>query len=1666
MNRQNCLDLLRSTPNRLLKSNARSNVKRLCNPVFWAVIMLWFFGIALTVYAQDPEAQTVFPIRNSHTSPLTTTVMATYNQPMDVTSVNTQTFTVHAMQTGLLSPAYTVVDAQIIATPPNAFKPGELVQVSTTTGTTNITGTNPVSPTVWQFRTQAGVGPAVFDVITNAFGTGADNTETLAIGDLNGDGHLDLAVGNNPEQNVVYLNDGDAIFDTISHPFGTGSDNTTSVVMGDLDGDGDLDVAVGNAGGTQNVVYLNDGDGTFDTISHLFGTGSDNTFSLSLGDLDGDGDLDLVVGNQGGANLVYLNDGDGTFDTVSHNFGVGNDNTLTVAVGDLDGDGDLDIVTGNSAEPNILYLNDGDGTFDTISRTFESGNNNTFKVALGDVNGDGGLDLVVGNEGQQNFIYLNDGDGTFDTTIIPFGTGTDLTDRLALGDLDGDQDLDLAVGNASLTGQQNFVYLNDGDGTFDTTIIPFSFGDDLTYGLELADLDSDGDLDLAIGNLGQINLVALNATANTGNCYATPDNGTTVFSNTTALAVREAVLAASPGDTVRVAGYCAGVDGFDRVVAIDKALTLSGGYTTTNWMVPDPTLYPTTLDALNAGRAITIAGNIEVGLENLTITQGRIDGDDEHGAGIYIDGATVSIINSRIISNTAGTTTDTNNGGGLYSDQPLSLVQTYFISNSTSNEGGGLYITQTLSISQSYILSNTAAGQAAGIYGGDHIEIHDSRFENNRVTSTGVDNDAGALRGTDYITITGSYFVNNYAGDEGGAIEVDDFVLIQNSQFISNTAETDGGAIDGDNYIVIQSSDFIGNAALSGPGGAAELENDITIIDSVFRNNEAFLWGGAIESENNVWIVNSQFYSNTAELDDGGALDSDNNVHIRDSHFQNNISGFSGGAVEVDVTSFITGSTFLNNYAFDNGGGIAAEDDITVVDSHFENNTAVFYGGGLDAFSMVMISNTHFISNVAESSGGGLAAIAQVTVIDSYFMQNQSLEAGGGLQIDGEGTIINTQIMSNVAAFGGGGLSNSGIISITRSHFENNVSASVGGGVSAGTVAISQTAFISNTAGFGGGGLTTFILPRECELPPCEQNNEPALIINSLFARNQALGDFGEAIMLVTGTQTDTLNVVHTTIASQDQVVGPAIMAASGTLNITNSIIASHTIGINTSFGMINEDYNLFFNNGIHLTGTVFSGGNSQFDDDPAFVDPVNDDYHLADGSFAVDAGLDLGIIDDFDGDPRPQGNGADLGYDESSLTVSVDLEIIKTVRPLATLMAGDTLTYTLAFTNIRAYVATGVTITDIVPTSLTNIKVVSQGVIITDTGSANDYVWSVENLALNEGGRITVTGQVSNSFLSGDIVNTASIATTATDNVLTNNANTVTSTVLTLSDLALEKFISGPRDGGQPLKTTSALMGDVITYTLLITNYGPSTLPVDVVVGDTLPSGLTYGGVVSGTPSHGSYSFGLWEGVTLTDQESATLVFTATVDAGTAGQMLTNTAVISQSNVPDANAVNDSAYASLEVVSFDLVIAKTGVRNEEASVITYTVVVSNVGMVASSQVIIADPIPASVSSFNWSCTSSGGASCPNASGSGGLNETADSFPAGGQVMYIIQALLADNDAVITNTATVTTLGIAESDTSNNNATHVSMPLPQAVEVDIHLPLIIRLDPGPTFEGP
>jgi hypothetical protein len=223
------------------------------------------------------------------------------------------------------------------------------------------------------------------------------------------------------------------------------------VALGDVDGDGDLDIVTANP--TANCVWINDGMGSFTDSLQALGTG--NTLRVALGDVEGDGDLDIVAGNASSqANRIWTNDGTGTFTSGQ---GLGSSNTYGAEFGDVDDDGDLNIVAANvTFQGNRVWTNDGAGAFTDSGQTL--GSSSTLDVVLGDVDGDGDLDFIADNgSGEVDRVWINGGAGQFADSGQTLGDTT--TIHLALGDVDGDGDLDCVTGNEFT--EANSVYRNN-----------------------------------------------------------------------------------------------------------------------------------------------------------------------------------------------------------------------------------------------------------------------------------------------------------------------------------------------------------------------------------------------------------------------------------------------------------------------------------------------------------------------------------------------------------------------------------------------------------------------------------------------------------------------------------------------------------------------------------------------------------------------------------------------------------------------------------------------------------------------------------------------------------------------------------------------------------------------------------------------------------------------------------------------------------------------------------------------------------------------------------------------------------------------------------------------------------------------------------------------------
>jgi hypothetical protein len=264
-----------------------------------------------------------------------------------------------------------------------------------------------------------------------------------------------------------------------------GSARSADVSLGDLDGDGDLDALVANDGknGGGNAVWLNDGHGFFTASEQNPGSGH----NIELGDVDGDGDLDaFVVTWDDAPSSVWLNDSSGTFTDSGQKLGSGG--SLAVTMGDLDGDGDRDAFV-TQLEANTIWLNDGSGAFTDSGQRLEAAI--TADVGLGDLDGDGDLDALTGGWGEPAKVWLNDGAGLFTDSGHDLSLGHIHIHGIALGDVDGDGDRDAFLAVAS--GDPNEVWLNSGEGSFSNS--GQGLHSPLAHAVSLGDLDADGDLD-------------------------------------------------------------------------------------------------------------------------------------------------------------------------------------------------------------------------------------------------------------------------------------------------------------------------------------------------------------------------------------------------------------------------------------------------------------------------------------------------------------------------------------------------------------------------------------------------------------------------------------------------------------------------------------------------------------------------------------------------------------------------------------------------------------------------------------------------------------------------------------------------------------------------------------------------------------------------------------------------------------------------------------------------------------------------------------------------------------------------------------------------------------------------------------------------------------------
>jgi hypothetical protein len=627
-------------------------------------------------------------------------------------------------------------------------------------------------------------------------------------------------------------------------------------------------------------------------------------------------------------------------------------------------------------------------------------------------------------------------------------------------------------------------------------------------------------------------------------------------------------------------------------------------------------------------------------------------------------------------------------------------TQTIYLSKTITLQGG--YTTTNWSdsypITQPTTLDAQNAGRIAYLTDGVSVTISDLQLTNGNATTAYYSGHGGAIysAGAD-LTLSNCVIFSNTGNSTGmgfgGAVYIDygRSTLIINNLIISNTASADP---------ISASSGSGGGVSTSGSG------EPLVMISNTFMNNLASLSGrgdgGAVSS----YVYAAQFISNT---------------------FMRNTASYSGtgvgGALEIGggSSAVVTGNLFLSNTASYSGttglgGALATFSSGGLIQGNvFTGNIgagAAFArgaGGGVwvGAISSFTLTNNLFDGNVASTGsiawgqGGGLY-VSQIncTISSNIFDGNTAATGssshgdGGGLNGYQAGGIISGNLMvNNVGAYTGGGsggamyFEDSGPLIFNNRLLGNTASYQSGSGGAIALVGGGAPSVISNTivgnfassdgSGHGGGLDAADSVSLTLTGNLIGRNHADGLYLESgdFTLINNVIADNGLNGLQFKGTlRSSTGNLIHNTIANH--AGGSGINAANRvTLSLTNTLLSGNgTYGLyadnTTSVTLAATDW---FSNGTDLlaSGSVISSGNVY--GDPAFIDPANDDYHLTATSAAIDAGIQAGITNDLDGQPRD--NRPDLGaYEFSSVAVSGLTAINNSPTPL-----GSSTTFTAA---------------------------------------------------------------------------------------------------------------------------------------------------------------------------------------------------------------------------------------------------------------------------------------------------------------------------------------------------------------------------------------------------
>jgi len=450
-------------------------------------------GGGSTPVTVTPTVSSFTPVDKSANLEADIAITATFNVDMDPATITAETFTVTDASSKAVEGTVEYLNKTATFTPTNPLGFGATYTATVTTGAQSAAGTAMMYKKQWTFSTKGRFASAV------TFAAGY-NMNSIVAGDVNGDGYEDLIMVNNYNfntglNNKIYVLFGSAsgIVDSLTEiPGPAAYSELSDVAVADLDGDGDLDIVVADRGKTIDV-FRNDGSGGFQADSpSLTASTAQN---ISVADLNGDGRLDILASypsqTSGKGLSIFPQKEDATFESVPTQLtGYG-----TAAIADVNRDGLNDILTINTTSAVNVYTQGTDHTFGDASAYPVGPFSRWISQFLpADLDGDGNLDLVVtlgGNTPSSKLVaVMGDATGTFTGSTTEF-VSKDIPSGLLVTDMDGDGKTDVIVYHDAW----HYVgyYRGYGDGTFEREELLSIDSNQNTNLKTLAVLDANGD---------------------------------------------------------------------------------------------------------------------------------------------------------------------------------------------------------------------------------------------------------------------------------------------------------------------------------------------------------------------------------------------------------------------------------------------------------------------------------------------------------------------------------------------------------------------------------------------------------------------------------------------------------------------------------------------------------------------------------------------------------------------------------------------------------------------------------------------------------------------------------------------------------------------------------------------------------------------------------------------------------------------------------------------------------------------------------------------------------------------------------------------------------------------------------------------------------------------